>query len=140
MPKKILVVDDEPKIVKIVAFRLNEQGYQVITASDGQEALRKARQERPDLIILDIMIPKGDGGAVAEALRQDPQTMRIPILFLTSLVDGQQLELEGHTIAGNLFLAKPIDSNKLLSLVAQALQQPSDRPSRATPDVREKTA
>src|SRR5690242_9350663 len=82
--KKILVVDDEPDAVELIAFNLRGAGYDVITAEDGEEALKKARQARPDLIVLDLMLPEIDGLEVCRMMRNDPNISKTPIVMLTA--------------------------------------------------------
>jgi CheY-like chemotaxis protein len=84
MSKKILVVDDEPDILKVVLFRLNKLGYEVLTATNGIEALDSARENIPDLILLDLMIPVLDGVEVAKRLKSEEETKYIPIIVLTA--------------------------------------------------------
>ena len=95
MSAKILVVDDEPPIVDMLAYNLKRANYEVLIARDGQEALDKARREQPDLIILDLMLPKVDGLTLCQRLRRDERTARIPILMLTG-VSGILEEMEAH--------------------------------------------
>ncbi|HOX55080.1 MAG TPA: response regulator [Candidatus Omnitrophota bacterium] len=84
MPKTILVVDDEPDILKILLFRLNKLGYDVITATNGIEAIDAVRDNMPDLILLDLMIPVLDGVEVAKRLKSDQDTKDIPIIVVTA--------------------------------------------------------
>jgi len=85
MGKKILIAEDEPDMVTVMKFILERRGFEVITAYDGDEGLKKAQEDKPDLIILDVLMPKAFGDDVATKLRQDINTMSIPILFLTNL-------------------------------------------------------
>ena len=78
MKQKILVVDDEPEAVELVEFNLKQAGYTVTTADDGAEALKKARSQSPDLILLDVMLPEMDGFEICKTLRLDPATARVP--------------------------------------------------------------
>ncbi|MFC1703900.1 response regulator transcription factor [Candidatus Omnitrophota bacterium] len=123
MAKKILVVDDEEKIVKMVETRLKASGYEVLTAYDGSQGLQKATQETPDLIVLDIMMPGVDGTDMAQSIRINEETKNIPIIFLTCLIDKQEADDIGHKIAGDLFLAKPFDANELLSMIDKVLTE-----------------
>ena len=82
--KKILIVDDEPDALKMVTLTLQAEGYQVVTGSDGEEALRLAQAEHPDLIMLDVMMPKLNGYEVARRLRRLPEFSQVPILFLSA--------------------------------------------------------
>src|SRR5580698_751840 len=88
MRRKILVVDDEPDIVELVAFNLKAEGYDVATASNGLEALDQARALLPDLIVLDLMMPELDGLAVCEILHRLPSTAAIPVIMLTAWQSG----------------------------------------------------
>jgi DNA-binding response OmpR family regulator len=83
MAKKILVVDDEPHIAKLVASRLKANGYEVITAGDGKEGLDKARAEKPDLILLDIAMPRMTGEEALQKLKEDKDTKSIPVIMIT---------------------------------------------------------
>ena len=85
--KKILIADDEPDILEIIQYNLTREGYEVVTAKDGDEAIGKARIVRPDLIILDIMMPKKNGVEVCEVLRAQPAFKETLIIFLTALSD-----------------------------------------------------
>src|SRR5688572_13724408 len=82
--QRILVVDDEPDTVELIEFNLKNSGYDIVTAADGAEALRKARATEPDLIILDLMLPEIDGLQVCKLLRNDQVTAKIPVLMLTA--------------------------------------------------------
>src|SRR5947209_1492367 len=84
MKPKILVVDDEPDALELLGFNLQRAGFEVSTASDGAEALRKARQLAPSLIVLDVMLPEMDGLEVCKALRRDAATASVPIVMLTA--------------------------------------------------------
>jgi len=86
MAKRILVVDDEPGIVKLVTSLLVGKGYEVCSAGDGESALQQIAQVKPDLVLLDVMLPGMDGSAVAEELERRPWTAQLPVVFLTSLV------------------------------------------------------
>jgi two-component system alkaline phosphatase synthesis response regulator PhoP len=123
MMKKILVVDDEPYIVKLIESRLKANDYEVIVSYDGEEGLAKAIQSLPDLIILDIMMPKMDGPAIAEAIRANPKTARIPIIFLTALVKKTETENTDHVIGGQYFIAKPFKPEELLATIKSVLQK-----------------
>ncbi len=84
--KKILVVDDEPDVASLLSLLLKSQGYNVISAGDGQEALEKARTEKPDLMLLDVMLPKLDGYKVARMLKFDENFRHMPIIMLTAKI------------------------------------------------------
>lgn len=121
MPKKkILLVDDEPDLVEAVQVRLEANGYEVLTACDGQDGLDKIKEHKPDLIILDILMPKIQGDVVATVLKENESTRDIPVIFLTCLAEG--VVQGGGIIAGNFFLAKPFTDNELLSMISKALK------------------
>ena len=117
---KILAVDDEPSIVRLVAATLKAKGHEVITASDGQEALLKARMEKPDLIVLDIMMPILDGRETRKRLKADPKTADIPIIFASAVGElSQQLDtMEGGE---EDYITKPFKPSELAELVADTL-------------------
>ncbi|TAF56816.1 MAG: DNA-binding response regulator [Sphingobacteriia bacterium] len=115
-PKRILIADDEPDILEIIGFNLEQEGYSVITAKDGQEALDKAKQLKPDLIILDNMMPKKSGVEVCTILRAQQGLQQIPILFLTALND-EQSEIQGLEAGADDYLNKPISQKILISRV-----------------------
>jgi DNA-binding response OmpR family regulator len=116
MRGKILVVDDEPNIVKLLESRLTAEGYGVITASDGQEALDKVHQENPDLIILDIMLPKIDGYKVCSILRSETKYADIPIVMLTARRDTLDIA-RGMELGAVSYIQKPFKSDVLLGII-----------------------
>jgi DNA-binding response OmpR family regulator len=121
MAKKILVADDEPEIVLAVAMLLKSRGYEVVTGEDGIQATQIAIKEKPDLIILDISMPAGDGHTVCQRLRSSPQTAGIPILFLTArdtVKDMKQAMEEGA--AG--YMTKPYQPKELLDKVKELIE------------------
>src|SRR5258706_426935 len=106
MQKKILVVDDDAKMVELEAFNLKRAGYAVGTAKDGLEAIKKACSLSPDLIVLDLMLPELDGVAVCEVLRQVSTTASVPIIILTAW-PGELIRMAGLESGANDFIAKP---------------------------------
>jgi len=110
---KILVVDDEPEAVELVEFNLKQAGYAVTTADDGAEALKKARAQLPDLIVLDVMLPEMDGFEICKALRLDPATARVPILMLTAKAAEIDRVL-GLELGADDYLTKPFSPRELL--------------------------
>lgn len=121
--RKILIVDDEKDLVETVVFQLEQSGYEVISAYDGPEGLEKAKKEKPDLIILDIMMPKMSGDDVARVLKDDEETRDIPILFLTCLAKGVGDMQKPYMSGGNIFLAKPFDVEELLKAIEEILKK-----------------
>ena len=119
--KKILVVDDEPNIVKLVSFILSTNGYEVIEASLGAEGIKKAKAEKPDLIILDVMMPKMDGFEAAKKLRADKATSGIPILMLSSKAQFED-KMKGIDSGAMDYVTKPFDKHELLEKVQECLE------------------
>lgn len=119
-PKKILVVDDNPNIVKLLEYRLKANEYEVITAHDGEEALDKVRQAKPDLMILDVVIPKLDGYKVLSILRADEQYKDIPVVMLTA--HGQAKDVEkGLELGAISYITKPFKPDVLLGVIKGAV-------------------
>jgi len=112
MARKILAVDDEPSIVRLVTAALNARGYEVIAATNGEEALEMVAREKPDLIVCDIMMPKMDGREVARRLAADPATKGIPLIFLSAIGDIQD-QLSTLDEAGQEYLTKPFNPSEL---------------------------
>jgi len=117
---KILVVDDEEQVLNLVAALLEAKDHEVITAADGEEALTVVDADRPEAIFLDIMMPGVDGATVAQRLRETPDTADIPIIFLTGLVDADEMRKRGPKIGGQYFLAKPFDAERLFQVLELA--------------------
>jgi CheY-like chemotaxis protein len=113
---KLLIVDDEPDAVLILAKTLSARGYEVTTAGRGQQAIMLAKAEKPDMILLDILMPDMDGTQVAAVLQEDPTTQNIPVIFLTCLITKktQEIELRYHDAGRYAFIAKPYDLDNLL--------------------------
>ncbi len=114
--KKILVADDEPDILEIISYNLRKEGYEVYTAADGNEALEKARHHHPDLIILDIMMPKKTGVEVCQILRTQPEFTQTLIIFLTALSD-EAVQIKGLESGADDYLTKPVSPKVLISRV-----------------------
>ena len=114
---KLLVVDDEPDAVLILAKTLSARGYEVTTAESGLQAINLAKAEKPDLILLDILMPDMDGTQVAAALWEDPTTRNIPVIFLTCLITKktQEIGLRYHDAGRYMFMSKPYDLDNLLA-------------------------
>jgi two-component system alkaline phosphatase synthesis response regulator PhoP len=114
--KKILVADDEPDILEIIQYNLTKEGYEVITAKDGDDALTKIKASKPDLIILDIMMPKKNGIQVCEILRAQPAYRDTLIIFLTALSD-ESSHIRGLESGADDYISKPISPKVLNSRV-----------------------
>ena len=120
-PPRILAVDDVPENIEIVQVRLEDAGYEVFTAADGEEALVKARELVPDLILLDIMMPKLDGISVLKELKQDTALGFIPIILLTAKADRSDI-VAGLDAGGDDYLTKPFDQAALIARVRAMLR------------------
>lgn len=119
--KKILVVDDEQEVLNIISDFLKPASYEVISATKGREAVNLAKQLKPDLIILDILMPDMDGGEVAAVLSDDPATVNIPIIFLTGILTKEE-ELLGTVKTGKYYvIAKPVAQKRLLEMIEKLL-------------------
>ena len=126
MAQKILVVDDEPDIVELVAFNLEAEGYEVITATNGLEALNAARSSLPDLIVLDLMLPELDGLSVCEILRRLPSTAPIPVIMLTAW-KGELSRIIGLDTGAEDYITKPFSPRDLVARVNHALRTRADK-------------
>jgi two-component system alkaline phosphatase synthesis response regulator PhoP len=120
--KKVLIADDEPDILEILKYNLIKEGYQVITAHDGVEAIEKAKQTLPDLIVLDIMMPGKNGVEVCEILRAQPKMKDTLIMFLTALSD-EATQIKGLTTGADDYINKPISPNVFISKVQSLLRR-----------------
>jgi two-component system alkaline phosphatase synthesis response regulator PhoP len=114
--KKILIADDEPDILEIIQYNLQAEGYEVITAKNGDEALEKAKKNLPDLVMLDIMMPGKNGIEVCKLLRLNPDFQKTLIVFLTALSD-EGTEIKGLETGADDYLTKPISPKVLVSKV-----------------------
>ncbi len=121
---KILVVDDEIYIVHILDFSLGMEGYEVITALDGDQAIEKARAEKPDLIVLDIMMPKLDGYETCKMLKADEATRDIPVILLSA--KGRNVDQKiGFEVGADDYITKPFSPRKLVERINAILGQAS---------------
>jgi DNA-binding response OmpR family regulator len=119
--KMILVVDDTPDIVNLVKMYLEHQNYEVITAFDGQEGLDKAKANNPDLIILDLMLPKINGYKVCGLLKRDAKYANIPIVLFTAKTQEKDRKL-GVDVGANAYLTKPFEPEVLLAMIQKLLK------------------
>ena len=118
MPKKILVVDDDVAIVRMIEFKLKAAGFKVTCAFNGQEALDKIAEDKPDLLISDINMPQMTGIELIQQLKKSVQTRDIPVIILTARGEDEQRE-EAVKIGTNVFINKPFAPAKLLEIVRQ---------------------
>jgi len=113
---RILVVDDEIYIVHILDFSLGMEGYEVLTALDGEQALEKARTEKPDLIVLDIMMPKLDGYETCKRLKADPEVKDVPVILLSA--KGRNVDQKvGFEVGADDYITKPFSPRKLVERI-----------------------
>jgi len=118
--KKILIVDDKLEVVELVRATLEGEGYQIISASDGREALEKIGKEKPDLVLLDIIMSKMDGFEALAKAKKDPQTKDIPIIMLTA--KGQQLDKDkGRRLGAEDYIVKPFSPSHLLRKIEEIM-------------------
>lgn len=120
MSKVVLVVDDSDAIRKFISFALRAEGYTVITAQDGLEALEKMLRDRVDLVITDLNMPKLDGFGLVRAIREDREQGSIPIIILSSLNDTQDID-QGRRLGADSYLTKPFDPKRIQYEVSKYL-------------------
>jgi two-component system alkaline phosphatase synthesis response regulator PhoP len=123
--KKILIVDDERDIVKALMIRLQRAGYEVVTAFDGAQGVFMAHKEKPDLIILDIRMPAGNGFSVAQRLKRSMHTFTIRVIFLTGSLE-KNAEKKAMALGARFYIKKPYDPEELLDAVKRALEKDVD--------------
>jgi two-component system alkaline phosphatase synthesis response regulator PhoP len=126
--KKILVVDDEKDLTALVSLHMKMAGFEVLTASNGEKALDLSREEKPDLIILDLMLPKIDGWQVCERLRQDAVTKDIPVIMLTARAQIED-KLKGFEAGADDYVTKPFSPRELVARVKRVLARAEAEPT-----------
>jgi adenylate cyclase len=119
--KKILIIDDEREFVEFLTIRLEASGYEVVSAFDGKEGFEKARSEKPDLIILDLGLPKVDGLWVCDLLKKDTKFAGIPVIVLTARGDAHNEEI-ARECGAEVFLIKPFEPERLLQEIRSLLR------------------
>ncbi|TVQ67383.1 MAG: DNA-binding response regulator [Balneolaceae bacterium] len=120
--KTILVVDDEKDLLDLIEYNLKKEGYLVLKAENGEDGIALARDERPSLVLLDIMMPEVDGIEVCRRMRKDKELKLIPIIFLTARSD-EKTEIEGLDIGADDFITKPISTSKLISRINAVMRR-----------------
>lgn len=118
----ILVVDDEQDILDFIEYNLKQEGFEVLKAEDGHKGMKMVRKYRPNLVLLDIMMPKMDGFEVVEQMRNDQRLKKIPIIFLTARGD-EKSEVKGLDKGGDDYITKPISTIKLISRIKAVLRR-----------------
>ena len=127
-PKRILVVDDESSVTRNLKLNLESGGgYEVLGENHAANTLAAARTFRPDLILLDVMMPEMDGGDVAARLQADPLLRDTPVIFLTAIVSNEETDGREMLSGGETFLAKPVDTQELIKCIEQTLS-PTEQP------------
>lgn len=122
MKKKILVVDDETSITRLLKLNLEKNGaFTVRTENEGMRALAAAKDFKPDLILLDVMMPDIDGGDVAAIIQADPILRGVPIVFLTAAVKKEEIEAKGGMVGGFPYIAKPLDVKGVTAVIERTL-------------------
>lgn len=119
---KILIVDDNPDIVELVASRLEINNYEVITAENGKQAILKAQQEQPDLILMDVAMPEMDGFEAGAQLQADPKTKNIPVIMVTAKGENTDLTRAINEVKAVGYIVKPFQPNQLIEKVEAALK------------------
>jgi two-component system alkaline phosphatase synthesis response regulator PhoP len=125
MPLKVLVCDDERHIVRLIQVNLERQGYQVVTAFDGKEGLEKIRSEKPNLVVLDVMMPYMDGFEVLKTIRKEPETENLPVIMLTAKAQDKDV-FEGYHYGADMYLTKPFNPMELVTFVKRIAQGADD--------------
>jgi CheY-like chemotaxis protein len=120
-PARVLACDDDPVILRLLQVNLELEGYDVLLAHNGEEAVEVATAEHPDLVLLDVMMPRLDGYQAVQRLKQNPATRDIPVIFLSARAQLADIE-RGKASGANAYMTKPFDPDDLLATVAQTLQ------------------
>ncbi len=120
MAKKILAVDDEKHILRLVQINLEKAGYEVLTGTNGREAVEKVRAEKPDLVVMDVMMPEMDGFEALQTLKADPATADVPVIMLTAKAQDADV-FHGWQSGADLYLTKPFNPTELLTFVKRIL-------------------
>jgi len=131
MPLKVLVCDDERHIVRLIQVNLERQGYIVVTAFDGKEGLEKIQSEKPNLVVLDVMMPYMDGFEVLKSIRREPETENLPVIMLTAKAQDKDV-FEGYHYGADMYLTKPFNPMELVTFVKR-IAQGTDDPSSGGP-------
>lgn len=122
MPKKILLIEDEADQIKVLKKCLEASGYEFISAIDGTQGIKKTLQEKPDLILTDVIMPNMDGFELCRRLKQTPQTKNIPIIILTA-IGIKNLEDKARACGADMAVRKPYESKELIALIKTLLKE-----------------
>jgi len=126
MPLKVLVCDDERHIVRLIQVNLERQGYIVVTAFDGKEGLEKIRSEKPNVVVLDVMMPYMDGFEVLKTIRREPETEALPVIMLTAKAQDKDV-FEGYHYGADMYLTKPFNPMELVTFVKRIVDGMDDK-------------
>ena len=120
--RKILLVEDEPNVIELMTIFLSRRGYEVANVIEGTEVLDKVRSLKPDMIILDIMIPKLNGFEVCSRLKSDPELRNIPVMILSALVQKNEIEM-GIRMGADMYMTKPFQNSELISNIEKLISK-----------------
>jgi len=126
MREKILIIEDEPDIIKMLEYNLKKEGFRITSASDGREALRRAEREHPDIIILDLMLPEIDGLEVCKTLKQSSDTADIPVIMLTAKAQETD-KIVGLELGADDYITKPFSIRELTARVKAVLRRTGEK-------------
>ncbi|MBN1521146.1 MAG: response regulator [Candidatus Aureabacteria bacterium] len=133
-PLKVLVIDDEDHILKMIKNRLEANGFLVLTAKTGHEGIELARQHRPHLIVLDVILPDLNGRVVCRVLKEDESTAKIPVIFLTAK-DSLEEKMAEYEVGGECHIPKPFDGQELVEKIRRTIESISTfETKRSNPD------
>lgn len=131
MSHRILVVDDDKHIVRLLQSYLEQAGFHVLTASNGADALRTIRTERPDLVLLDLMLPDRDGWDITRTIRADAQLARLPVIMLTARVEDTD-KIIGLELGADDYITKPFNPREVVARIRSLFRRLDDAPARST--------
>lgn len=120
MPSKVLIIDDETDVLVLLGMRLRQQGYETLTASCGEDGLQVIKEQRVDVILLDIMMPGIDGYEVLKQLKADPATKNIPVIMVSAKKQAEDIQ-KAKTLGAADYVGKPIDFQRLLNIIREAV-------------------
>lgn len=123
---KVLAVDDDPVVLRLLQVNLEMEGHEVVLAGDGAEAVTRAREHQPDVVLLDVMMPDVDGWAACEAMKADGDLAHVPVIFVSARAHDRDVD-RGTSLGAEAYITKPFDPIDLLDLVAEVVAFASGR-------------